>query len=249
MVKDLVVEAVTDDVWCLRRRSYLTCSYLLRRDDGLVLVDTGMDSEARDVEVGLGAVGGDWADLVGIVLTHWHNDHAAGAMVAQQRSGAPVYCGAAELPYVRRKTRRPGWVGAVGDRWPERGPLVLVKGLLTNAPRNAVAEPIEIGDGGLVAGLEIVATPGHTPGHLSVWDPGNRVLFSGDALAVVSGSIRHMARSVTPDRPTAKASMARLLDLEPAVICPGHRGAIRPRPEDLAAARTAVVADRWPIFG
>ncbi len=248
-MRDLVVEKVVEGVWCLRRRSYATCSYLVARADGLVLVDTGMDSDAGDVAAGLRAADGDWSDIRAIVVTHWHNDHAAGAAVAQQRSGAPVYCGRAEVPFVRRASRRPGVLGAIGDRWPERGPLVLAKGVLTNAPRRAVDEPSTIDDGDEVAGLEIVVTPGHTAGHLSVWDPSARTLFSGDGLAVVGGEIRRMARAVTPDREAAGRSMRRLLDLEPVVVCPGHRRPMSVTAGDLAAARRALDHERWPHLG
>ncbi|MGI9598849.1 MAG: MBL fold metallo-hydrolase [Acidimicrobiales bacterium] len=248
-MKDLVVEAVTDRVWCLRRCSYLTCSYLVRGDHGVVLVDAGMDSAAGDVELGLRHAGATWEDLSAIVLTHWHNDHAAGARESQHRSGAATYCGRAEVPFLTGATRRPGLLGALGDRWPERGPLVLAKGLLTNAPRHSVDEPIAVADGDVVAGLQIIATPGHTPGHISVWDPNDRILFSGDALAIVGGSIRHMARPVTPDRLEAKRSMLRLLDLGPTLICPGHRRPMAPSADELRTARAAASAKRWPLFG
>ena len=248
-MRDLVVESVVDGVWCLRRRSYLTCSYLVHRPGGFVLIDTGMDSQARDVAAGLAAAGGTFDEVCAVVLTHWHNDHAAGARETQARSGAKVYCGQAEVPFVVRETRRPGWIGSLGDRWPERGPLVLAKGLLTNAPRRAVEEPVVAADSDEIEGLQVVATPGHTPGHISVWEPDRRILFTGDALAVVGGSIRHMSRSVTPDRDEAKRSMQRVIELEPAIICPGHRAPIQPSAADLNAAGALVANDRWPIFG
>lgn len=227
----------------------MTCSYIARREDGVVLIDTGMDSQARDVEVGLAAANGDWSDISAIVLTHWHNDHAAGAMETQRRSAAPVFCGRDEVPYVQRATRRAGPLGALGDRWPERGPLVLAKGLLTNAPKNAVARPVVAADGTVVAGLQIIETPGHTPGHLSVWDPVDRVVFTGDALAIVGGEVRHMAKPVTPDVPRARASMLRVLDLKPSLICPGHRAPLRVTAEDLSAARQRTLDSRWPLLG
>ena len=62
MVDDLVVEEVADRLWCLRRRSYLTCSYLVgsRANPGWVLIDTGMDSGGSDVQAGLRAAGAEW---------------------------------------------------------------------------------------------------------------------------------------------------------------------------------------------
>lgn len=249
MVRDLVVESVATGVWCLRRRSYATCSYLITGADGVVLVDTGMDSKAGDVAAGLTAAGAGWADITTIIVTHWHNDHAAGAARSQQLSGAPVYCGKEEAPFVRRATRRPGPLGWLGDRWPERGPLVLAKGVMTNAPRRAVAEPEIAADGDVIGGLQIVESPGHTAGHLSVWDPARRILYSGDGLAVIDGAIRRMARPVTLDLDRAARSMARLLDLDPVLICPGHRQPAEVTGEQLDRARVALDRERWPLLG
>ena len=252
MVDDLVVEEVADRLWCLRRRSYLTCSYLVgsRANPGWVLIDTGMDSGGSDVQAGLRAAGAEWTDIRAIIVTHWHNDHAAGAAEAHDRSGAPVFCGEAEVPYVTRSTRRPGWLGRLGDRWPEQGPLVLLKGILTNAPHRAVGNPTAAYDGDVIEGFEVVETPGHTPGHLAVWEPQSRTLFSGDALAVVDGDIRRMARPVTPEVQDAERSMARVLDLRPVRICPGHRNPIEVTAEQVDAARASLGdGSRWPLFG
>ena len=86
------VFAVTPEVWCVRRRSYLTCSYVMKTSEGIVLIDAGMDSEGADVEFALArAFGARASDVRAILLTHWHNDHAAGARAIQERSAARVY--------------------------------------------------------------------------------------------------------------------------------------------------------------
>jgi len=59
--------------------------------DGLVIVDAGMSSDGSHVQAGLEALRATAADIRAILLTHWHNDHAAGAQVAHEVSGAPVY--------------------------------------------------------------------------------------------------------------------------------------------------------------
>src|SRR5262245_23777593 len=101
----LQVFSVTDDVWCVRRPSYLTCSYLVRTPRGIVLVDAGMDSEGEDIALGLSrAFGARPNDVRAILLTHWHNDHAAGARAIQLASGAKVYCHERERPQLTRAT-------------------------------------------------------------------------------------------------------------------------------------------------
>lgn len=58
---DLDLQHVTDEVVCVRRRSYQTCSYLIRRPDGVVLVDAGMRSKAEDVAAALRFVNSDFS--------------------------------------------------------------------------------------------------------------------------------------------------------------------------------------------
>ena len=76
------VRRVSDSIICLRRASYQTCSYIVQMADGLVIVDAGMSSDGSDVQTGLKALSATAADIRAILLTHWHNDHAAGAQVA-----------------------------------------------------------------------------------------------------------------------------------------------------------------------
>src|SRR5688572_27205312 len=135
----LEVFPVTPRVWCLRRRSYLTCSYVVRAGAGIVLVDAGMDSTGRDIEQALDrAFGARPEDVRAILLTHWHNDHAAGAHAVVERSGAKVYYHAGDLPELTRTTASHGARGWLAERVPERGPLVLLKGLLGEAVPRAV---------------------------------------------------------------------------------------------------------------
>ena len=82
------VRRVTDSIVCLRRASYLTCSYIVRTADGLVLVDAGMDSGGADVHTGLREMNASPDDIRAILLTHWHNDHAAGAHALHKLTGA-----------------------------------------------------------------------------------------------------------------------------------------------------------------
>ncbi|MGB8505523.1 MBL fold metallo-hydrolase, partial [Mycobacterium sp.] len=91
--------SVTDGVWCFRQRSYVCCSYAVVDDDGVVLVDAGMTSDAAPVLNGLALLGRTPADVHTILLTHWHNDHAAGAVRMKELSGASVHYHERERPY------------------------------------------------------------------------------------------------------------------------------------------------------
>jgi glyoxylase-like metal-dependent hydrolase (beta-lactamase superfamily II) len=107
-------------------------------------------------------------------------------------------------------------------------------------------------NGQIVAGgFEVVETPGHTPGHASFYYKPERVLFAGDALAVIGGRVRFMARPVTLDVPAARRSMERCLSLDVHVLCPGHR---EPLTDDVEAEcdrmrRYLSEGGRWPFLG
>jgi glyoxylase-like metal-dependent hydrolase (beta-lactamase superfamily II) len=140
----------------------------------------------------------------------------------------------------------------VSDRIPELGVLVLFKGLLGEATSRAVTANRLVADGEcLLNDFEVIATPGHTPGHVAYFYRPARALFAGDALAVINGRIRFMARPVTPDQPAARDSLRRCLALQPAIICPGHR---EPLTTDVAGACHAMASyldsgGAWPLLG
>ncbi len=88
-----------------------------------------------------------------------------------------------------------------------------------SAPRPLVA----IGNGDRIMGMEVFETPGHTPGHISVFDPGSGVLVAGDALnSNEAGDVTGPNASFSDDMDLAWASADVLADLGPAVILVGH---------------------------
>ena len=246
------VFAVTDNVWCVRRPSYLTCSYLVQTPRGIVLVDAGMDSTGRDVLQGLAAMNADVSSLRSILLTHWHNDHAAGARALQESTGISAYCHVDDAPQLKRETARMGWRGTLSEKIPEWGVFVLFKGLLGEATPRAILDPQFLSNGEIVDEFfEVIATPGHTPGHLSYYYQPENVLFAGDALAVVNDHVRFMARAVTPDLNAARNSMRKCLSLKLDVLCPGHRLPLQNNVHQKCDQMLKHIdqGGRWPILG
>jgi glyoxylase-like metal-dependent hydrolase (beta-lactamase superfamily II) len=249
---------VSERIVCIRRASYLTCSYAIRAaHGGIVLVEAGMDSDGRDVERALGdAFGARVADVRAILITHWHNDHAAGAAALKSRSGARVYYHRGDEPQLTRRTIHPGLRDRVALALPEHGPLVLLKGLLGEAIPRAVTADVLVEDEQLVEDdFVVLATPGHTPGHVAYFYRPERVLFAGDALAVKHGRVALMSRPVTPDLAEARRSAVRVIDralaLGVTTVCPGHQ---YPLAHDVAASAARLRAHlarggRWPLFG
>jgi glyoxylase-like metal-dependent hydrolase (beta-lactamase superfamily II) len=236
----------------VRQPSYLTCSYGVNTPAGVVLVDAGMDSTGSDIRALLAAMGRADDSVRVILLTHWHNDHAAGARITQERSGCPVYYHAGDEPWLSRKTARGGFRGWIAKRIPEWGIGVLLIGLLGEAVPEAVAATGHVHDGERIADeFEVIETPGHTPGHTSFYYRPERALFAGDALAVIGGRVRFMARPVTLDLEAARRSMARCLSWDIGVLCPGHREPLTTGVEQACARmrRYLAAGGRWPLLG
>jgi glyoxylase-like metal-dependent hydrolase (beta-lactamase superfamily II) len=163
-----------------------------------------------------------------------------------------VDCHHRDEPYFTGRTGATGARRWLSDRIPELSVLVLVKGLLGEATPRAVAAHRLVRDAEvLLDDFQVVATPGHTPGHVSYFYRPERTLFAGDALAVIDGRIRFMARPVTLDVQAAHRSLETCLALQPQIVCPGHREPLASN-ADVAceAMRDYLVAGgKWPRLG
>lgn len=71
--------------------------YLIKTNDGLVLVDAAWPNKADAILEGVRQTGHDPADIKHLLLTHGHVDHAGSAAEIRRRTGAKVYVHAADL--------------------------------------------------------------------------------------------------------------------------------------------------------
>lgn len=248
---DLEMIRVADGLWCLRRPSYVTCSYVVETGHSVTFIDAGMSGSGRDVLEALRHIGKQPHDVEAVLLTHWHNDHSAGAYLLQERYSVPIYGHANELPSLSTGTERRRKRDHVRALLPDWGPFVLAKGLLGETTPWPIRLDHTLADGDLVADrFEAIETPGHTEGHLAFLDRETGTLFAGDALAVLDGRVRRMARHVTPDRVRAHTSMVRLCDRPMTRLCPGHRAPLVDGvPAAMDAFRRELARDRWPLLG
>ena len=83
--------------------------------------------------------------------------------------------------------------------------------------------PLQVAaDGDEILGLQVVATPGHTPGHISVFDPAARLLVTGDAVVNQEGGLSRPSEQYTEDMGTAEASIKKLAGLTFDTVLVGH---------------------------
>lgn len=131
-----------------------------------------------------------------------------------------------------------GSLGAVAAR-AASARLLAGEGDIDAFPAPRPVEPV--GSGDTVMDLQVVETPGHTPGHVSVFDPAARVLVAGDALnGTNDDGVAGPNPDFSEDMAAAWTSAGVLAQLRPDVILFGHGP---PATRDAADALDAVVAD------
>jgi len=211
--------------------------YLVQDEDGLTLVDSTTSSPADDVALIAKQVG---KELRQIVLTHAHGDHVGG--VAGVRTRFP----GVEVSISERDARI-----LAGDKTLLQGePETEVNGYFVKVAwkPDRLLKP-----GDRIGSLEVVASPGHTPGHVAFIDVRDRSLIAGDAFQTrggiaVSGVLRPLfpfPALATWSKQAALASAVALRGLQPSVLAVGHGNALR----DPAAAMDGAIEAARRAFG
>ena len=188
----------------------LSCTGYLLTEERLTLIDAGLPGSRRPLERYLARIGRRLDEVERIVCTHGHPDHIGGVRELAA-GGAEVLIHPDDLSGLALTLRE-----ALRAR--SRGSLLH---FLTPHPGEAV--PILDGDVlPVLDGLEVIHTPGHTPGSVCLWLPEQRVLFTGDVLQVVRGRLTYASAIFSHDYPAARQSVARLAELDPKVIAMAH---------------------------
>lgn len=117
--------------------------------------------------------------------------------------------------------KHPDHVGSIGDVADRAGAATLYAGAPDIDEIDSPRRLREVGDGDDVFGLQMVATPGHTAGHVAVFDRDSGVLVAGDALTN-DGGLSGSNPRFTEDEVAAVESVRKLASLEPRVILVGH---------------------------
>ncbi len=205
------------------------CPVLLRAEEDLLLADCGFVGALPLLEEAIVAQGFAPNQVTALLLTHHDHDHM-GAAAAWKRAypQTKIYASAREAPYIsgEEPSLRLLQARALQETLPPEarafGEAFLA--LLEGVEPLAVDVPLEAGDQLEPWGWEVLRTPGHTPGHISLWHPPSKTLLAGDAMALEEGIPVIANPQFTLDMDTAQASMARLLALEPAAIFCCHGG-------------------------
>jgi glyoxylase-like metal-dependent hydrolase (beta-lactamase superfamily II) len=197
--------------------------YLIQDTDGLTLIDAAIPPSGGRILKAIQTLGHSISDLKRIIITHAHPDHVGGLPTLHQAAPqAQIICHPLEKPVIEGQIEIP------------RAPLESLSRLSrmmlpppTRLPSVPVSRTVEEGEvlSEVLGGLHVLWTPGHAPGHISLWQPDLGLLFCGDTMFHLIG-ITLPIRAFTVDMAQNIRSIQRQAALRPRMICFGHGPAI-----------------------
>lgn len=204
---------------------YISTTYLIEYDHGLLLLDCGSASDVPKIEETCRDLGYSPRDIRLAVATHAHPDHMGGARRLRGKYGIPIaahpdidewYQGLGG--YVQQKVDRffAQWVAH------KRG-----RKLKTTSYKRKLSPDYSINDGmrlPFYEDWEVVHTPGHTLPDLALHHPASGTLYFADTVCRVNGKINLPIPVLYPQ--LMRQSVLKLLDLQPAHILMGHGGIV-----------------------
>jgi glyoxylase-like metal-dependent hydrolase (beta-lactamase superfamily II) len=189
---------------------------LLELDSGYALIDSGVPQTAARLEEAITAAGAGIEDIRVLIFTHQDGDHAGGGAFVVERARPMVFTSATEARPIS---------GAVAPRGPESNRYT------------PVAVDVECTEGTVfrtAAGpLEVINTPGHTPGHISLLLRDSGLLIAGDALVIHKGHLAGPHPQMTEDTAQAYKSIAHLADYPIQGVFCFHGGFAETSPDEL----------------
>lgn len=209
--------------------------YLIKAGSGYAIIDTGWDSPLsfQSLENQLAEIGARFTDIKQIIITHCHIDHLGMIVRFKQSHPNTLYIPRREIPLI--KIRFTG-----GDQYlPMTDKFLQSHGtpaaelnppdVMLPVPDNlALTQPDILLEGGeeIVTGdytLKVINTPGHTPGHIALYEPRKKLLFSGDVLlpTIATNAAVNVQHTPFPLQQYLD-SLNKLKELDIETVLPGH---------------------------
>lgn len=194
--------------------------YLIIEEDGLTLIDAGMSFHYNKIISGIQVLGQDPTQIKTILLTHGDPDHAGSIAKLRKIADFKIYTSKIEADALRE---------GKGSRQLNTGPILgffmrLVE-LLSGGPKPIIVDEV-IKDGDtlpILDGMQVVATPGHTPGHLSFFFPAHKFLVAGDSMRTDQTTLQAgNIKMITWNAEKLFASIEKQSQLGAEIVAVGH---------------------------
>ena len=209
----MAIKQITDNLFQLTKFGVMNC-YLVKENDGFTVIDTGMTGMEKMI---IEAATQQRQPIKRVVLSHAHSDHIGGLdSLKKALTDIEVIVSKQSARFMARDmSLEPGQADA-----PLKGDFPSVE----TRPTKTVK------DGDAIGSLKVVATPGHTPAHISFYDERDGSLIAGDAFQTLGGiAVAGVIRWLFPfpgfatwHKPTAAQSAEKLLALNPKWLATGH---------------------------
>ena len=198
--------------------------YLIVDPDGLTLIDAGLPGNHKKILNYISGLGHTPSDLKRIIITHADIDHIGGLSALKKASGAQIFTSKIEAEAIaERKPSR-----QIQSSRTLRRVLMGIM-LYFMQPREVQADVI-LSEGQILpvlGGLRVVETPGHTPGHISLFSPSTGILFTGDSIVTREGELVRSVKANTWDEAKADESARKQAALGAQIVCPGHGAVVK----------------------
>lgn len=179
------------------------------------LIDTGGPGQGDNVLRALASLGVRPLDIRRIILTHHHLENTGALWELHKRTGAKICAHPLDADYITGKRAR-RHRGAGLNRAYE-----FAAARLRGMEPRPVPVSVALQDGGEIAGLRVIHTPGHTAGHICLLR--GEALFSGDLVEASAGGFSETAHELSDDVATSRRSISRVARYEIRAVLPSHR--------------------------
>jgi len=194
--------------------------YLIADADGLTVIDTGLPRSEKKILAYVASLGKRSQDVKRIIITHADFDHIGGMAALQAATGARTYASRIEADAIAQgKSSREINPSGFSLR---RMLFALMRPFMKATPLK-VDEILAEGDTlPVLGGLRVLETPGHTPGHISLFAPSAKILFCGDSMVSDQNGLQGSRPGITWDETKARESERKQATLGANIVCSGH---------------------------
>jgi glyoxylase-like metal-dependent hydrolase (beta-lactamase superfamily II) len=207
---------IADGIYLIK--SMVSNQYLIQDEEGFTLIDAGLPGNSRWIKKKMTADNLDYSAIKRILITHADGDHYGAANEIRTETKAEIWAGEIEAKAMEK-----------GESSRELKPKGIVKMFYTMISKMIKSTPTPIDHilksneiQPFAGGLKVIATEGHTPGHLSFFSSKTGILYCGDTIQIKGHDTFPSVGANTWDEQLARKSYEMQMELRPRIICAGH---------------------------